>query len=173
MTTRLVPAPLTGWINAAVAQVGCSWVAQLAIGWGLLPPSSLHLFQPRNSDIEQTVVGQSSQTDLLTTQQLWSCNKAITGTHAPIIVTHTLIKTTWSYFFALPLQQEQRQMMYVLGSHDDDLVIFLSWPSIYQLEVMGKSSVSQLKFWLLAWWHIAIALWEYGDRNFSFLEESW
>ena len=53
VTTRLEPAPLTGWINAAAA-----FLAQVAFSpLSLAPP---HLFQPRNSDIEQTAVGQSS-----------------------------------------------------------------------------------------------------------------
>ena len=80
VTTRLEPAPLTGWINAAAA-----FLAQVAFSpLSLAPP---HLFQPRNSDIEQTAVGQSSQTEILTTQLLRSCNKAITSTHVPIIHT--------------------------------------------------------------------------------------
>ena len=70
--------------------LGC-WIdpAQLAFAPPSLPPQQqLHLFLPRNFDIEQTAVGQSSQTDLLTRQLLRSCNKAITGTHVPIIHAH-------------------------------------------------------------------------------------
>ena len=55
--------------------------------------SLVHLFLPRNSDIEQTAGEQSSQTDPLTTQLLRSCNKPITSTNALIIHTYTPTET--------------------------------------------------------------------------------
>ena len=86
VTTRPVPVPSSSPLTGCLAAGSIQHNLHLP-----LPPSpqqQLHLFLPRNFDIEQTAVGQSSQTDLLTRQLLRSCNKAITGTHVPIIHAH-------------------------------------------------------------------------------------